>query len=236
MTCCLLPTAFCLVAFAQGGTGKLPRGPRNPPVRNPPPTPIANRFPELEKQLIGNWVEIANKPGAQMSNGTYMFSSNGSGIWIRGETRRDFRYRFKGDLLLTDLGNFRIKFDGEALKFTNVATGLFGWYARTNGKRDVPIVFRRQLNWESLDPPYEISGKCLIVTPGSRVEFGALLVQVNGTVMRQDPAIGGVEPKPKRVTESWYLSSPVNGTVVKVFVTCGQRIKDNQLLLTIRRD
>lgn len=32
---CLLPTAFCFVTFAQGGTGKLP-----PPRRNPPPPPI----------------------------------------------------------------------------------------------------------------------------------------------------------------------------------------------------
>ena len=34
---CLLPTAFCILTFAQGGTGKLP------PRRNPPP-----RFPPIQ--------------------------------------------------------------------------------------------------------------------------------------------------------------------------------------------
>lgn len=36
--CCLLLSAFCILAFAQGGTGKLPppRKMPNPPIRNPP--------------------------------------------------------------------------------------------------------------------------------------------------------------------------------------------------------
>jgi multidrug efflux pump subunit AcrA (membrane-fusion protein) len=43
---CLLPTAFCILTFAQGGTGKLPprRNPP-PPIRRPTPRPpvITNR-------------------------------------------------------------------------------------------------------------------------------------------------------------------------------------------------
>jgi hypothetical protein len=38
LACCLLPTAFCILAFAQGGTGKLPPIRKMPPpIRNPPP-------------------------------------------------------------------------------------------------------------------------------------------------------------------------------------------------------
>jgi anti-anti-sigma factor len=38
LTFCLLPTVFCFLAFAQGGTGKLPprRNLPPPPIRNPP--------------------------------------------------------------------------------------------------------------------------------------------------------------------------------------------------------
>jgi len=42
LACCLLPTAFCLPAFAQGGTGKLPR----PPIGRPPHDPNRPSFPE----------------------------------------------------------------------------------------------------------------------------------------------------------------------------------------------
>ena len=236
--CFLLLTAFCVQALGQGGTGKLPppRMPRNPPVRNPPPGPRSNPFPAAAKQLVGNWVEMGKAMASQFTGVTFIFSSEGSGISIQGSARTNFRYRLEGDMLLTDFGNYRTKFDGDALKLTNVRSGQSAWYAKTNGKREVAIVFRSQLSLQALDPPYEIAGDCVTVTPGSRVEFGAMLVQVDGTVLKKPPKVGAEEPQPVRVKGSWYLSSPVNGTVAKVLVKCGQPIKDNQLLLTIRRD
>jgi multidrug efflux pump subunit AcrA (membrane-fusion protein) len=86
---CLLPTAFCLLIFGQGGTGKLPprRNPP-PPIRRPTPDPrvtppisylkstvIAsgevrpNRYVKITSEVSGRLQEIYVEPGQEITKG-----------------------------------------------------------------------------------------------------------------------------------------------------------------------
>ncbi|HKP39267.1 MAG TPA: efflux RND transporter periplasmic adaptor subunit [Pyrinomonadaceae bacterium] len=83
LACCLLPAAFCLPAFGQGGTGKLPR--RNPPpIRNPVDLPTITyykstvvasgevrpeRYVRIAGDATGQVKEIYVQPGDEITKG-----------------------------------------------------------------------------------------------------------------------------------------------------------------------